>query len=88
MFSVECTWGDGEDVLLSFKEDKIQLLQPLSPGIGKYGTATAGCVGLTSTEARILANQLLEAAKFADELESSQIWLDENEIFNNDKFSK
>jgi len=53
----ECTWGEGPDVLLTVER----------------GNEKARWYDLTSQEARILSNQLIVSARYAEEMDMSII---------------
>ena len=74
MKKVECTWGDGPDVLLSIENDIFVLYEDpkhQAPPRGDYqhGYVTKGSMDLTAAEALTLAAHLEAAANQALELE-------------------
>lgn len=72
---VECTWGDGPDVLLSLEGTKLILyngpiLSDPSEGGYRFGHTTDGSIDLTADEALSLAAQLEIAAQQVKYLEA------------------
>ena len=65
-----CTWGDGPDVLL-VNEGKLYMLydDPSIKDKAIHGYSLNGSICLTKEEAYKLANDLIMAAKNAEELE-------------------
>lgn len=62
---VECTWGQGPDVIVSLEGSPLVLRE--SPDSGKnrflYGVVTKGDIDLTVDQARKLGLELLDACK-------------------------
>jgi len=74
MIDATCTWGDGPDVLLTFKDYIFILYEDprhSKPPQGGYahGFVTKGSTDLTADEALILAAHLTDAANNAKELD-------------------
>lgn len=69
---VECTWGDGPDVLISIKNHPMILASDV---IDKekfaHGIVKDAWIDLTQEQARKLAHDLLRASNVAQELEDS-----------------
>lgn len=69
-FKVECTWGEGPDIILAVKENVV-LLKPVT-SLGKF---VHGCCehiqwDLTAEKARTLAADLVKAADDSDRLDA------------------
>jgi hypothetical protein len=74
MIDATCTWGDGPDVMLTFKDYIFVLYEDpkhTKPPRGDYthGYVTKGSTDLTADEALELAARLTEAANNAKELD-------------------
>jgi hypothetical protein len=74
MIDATCTWGDGPDVMMTFKDYRFVLYEDpkhTKPPQGDYahGYVTKGSTDLTADEALILAARLIDAANNAKELD-------------------
>lgn len=74
MKRVECTWGDGPDVLLDLKDDYFMLYEDpkfnkAPQGSPAHGYVTKGSMDLTADEALELAAHLESAANNAKEMD-------------------
>jgi hypothetical protein len=71
-FVVSCTWGEGEDVMVT-NEGKPYVLheEPTNKNRFKHGTSLKGSVFLNRDEARSLALDLIQAADEADKLDQT-----------------
>jgi len=85
MIKATCTWGDGPDVMLTFKDYRFVLYEdpkhtkPPQGGYA-YGYVTKGSTDLTADEALMLAARLIDAANAAKELDSICRDVDEAEV--------
>ena len=67
-FNVECTFGDGPDVLVDSKGLKILLLEHPNCQISTHGVVGSWQLDLTVNEAEELSKLLYEKAQIAKEL--------------------
>lgn len=72
VIKVECTWGDGPDVLITLKNHPMILASDvIDKDKFKHGIVTDAWIDLTQQEARILAHHLLAAAENVKYLEDN-----------------
>ena len=69
-FSVECTFGDGPDVLINAKDLKIMLMENPDYKRTKHGIVGSWQLDLTINEAEELSKLLYEKAQIAKNLYS------------------
>jgi hypothetical protein len=81
---VDCTWGDGPDILLSLSGKGMILLQdPTKKDKWVHGVVTEGSMDLTVDEALALASQLqLKAIQVREE---KQVCKDHDEAMENNE---
>jgi len=71
MIKVECTWGDGPDVVVTLEQHRFLLLEePKDSHQFIHGVVQAGQIDLTAGDAELLAIQLQAAARKARELQA------------------
>jgi len=69
---VECTWGEGPDVLVSIKNHPMILASDvINKDRFTHGVVKDAWLDLTQEQARNLANELLIASEYAKALEDS-----------------
>jgi len=78
MINAECTWGEGPDIIMEFKDHGFILYEdpwnhPPPRGQFKHGCVSKGSCDLTAEEAEKLGYRLIEVAKQVRELEKSVI---------------
>lgn len=80
----ECTWGDGPDVLLVLDGTPVVLYEnPDNFKHWTHGTVCNGSADFTAAEARALAEQLLQAAQQAEDMDKqlekdTQKWIEQS----------
>lgn len=70
MFNAQCTWGEGEDILLSFDNHRVMLLEEvIDKDRAIHGYAMSGSTFLTLEEAKSLVSSLLWSIRAVEELD-------------------
>ncbi len=68
---VECTWGEGPDIIVSLSGKKLLLLEdPIDKNRWTYGLVSKGQIDLTCDEAQSLIAHLQRAIYQVDDLNS------------------
>lgn len=70
MINVQCTWGEGPDIMVEFKDEHFILYEKVNPKGWKHGFVKSGSFDLTADAAIQFANNLILAAKQAKQLEN------------------
>ncbi|HDZ24934.1 hypothetical protein LCGC14_1097790 [marine sediment metagenome] len=68
--NVECTWGDGPDIILDLKDHRFILYEDVIKKGFTHGIIKNGSMDLNVEEAKILVSDLINAIKAAEELDT------------------
>lgn len=71
MIEAHCTWGEGDDILLSYKDHRMMLFEePVDKDRAKHGYSLNGSTFLTLDEAKSLRCSLNWAIQAVEDLEA------------------